>query len=242
MKNFRRILLCLLALLFSLVLVSVFKPEFLLQTKLINIFENESLNNFLLLIDIAITISLFFIQDIEVKQSTIMEFRTSNATFIPGMDNCVNVLPWVYQLLRPGEIALLEPYYFIQAYQEPQARCALFIPIEATVNTKIDGTSVILSNLELGYLSNNKDIEKFPLSEAFPNDFLTVEKIYQSGSKIFVCFSFLLNEYSNSAIQNKVIIIKFFEQFTNINGQSIKRKVQLKILNSEYGLQFLGQS
>ena len=241
MKNYGKILLCVLIVICLITIASIFKPTFLLDTKFALILENENLNSLLLLIDIAITISLFFIQDSEEKKSTVMSFQPSTPKMEPGVDSCVSISPWVYQLLRPGELASLAPYYFIQAYQEPCAKCALHIPIEATITTKTDGKSVVLSDLEIGYTSSADNIEILQLPESFPNDFLRVDKLYQSGSKIFICFSLLLNEKRNNAIKNKVLCIKFSEQFTNIHGQIIKRKVQLEIFNSEYGLQFRGQ-
>lgn len=242
MKYYRKILLFLLFIICLTTLASIFKPGFLLSTKFSNILESDNLNSVLLLVDIVITISLFFIQDSETRKSTLMEFQTSTAQLNPGIDSCISVSPWVYQLLQPGNYTSAQPYYFIQAYQEPRAKHALLIPIEATIRTKIDGTSVILSDLEVGYFDSEENIEFLPLSESFPNDFLTVQKIYQSGSKIFICFSFMFDESKIASMQNRVIVISFFEQFTSVLGQTIKRRVQLKIYNSEYGLQFQGQS
>lgn len=242
MKHYGKIFLFLLLLICLTTLASIFKPGFLLSTKVAYVLESDNLNSILLLADIIITIFLFFIQDSETRKSTIMEFQTSTTQLNPGIDNCISVSPWVYQLLQLGNYTSAQPYYFIQVYQEPRAKYALLIPIEATIRTKTDGINVMLSDLEIGYFDNEENIEFLPLPESFPSNFLTVEKIYQSGSKIFICFSFMLDESKSACIQNKIIVISFLEQFTNVAGQRIKRKVHLKIFNSEYGLQFQGQS
>ena len=243
MKHYRIILLSLLILICLMTLASIFKPEYLLSTKFASVLESESLNSILLLADIAITISLFLLQDSDSKKSTHMEFRNSTAPFNPGIDSYITVSPWVYQLIQPSNYTPGQPYYYIQAYQEPFAKHALLIPMEATVRTKTDGTNVVLSDLEVGCFDDDGNVELLPLPESFPNIFLSIEKIYQSGSKFFVCFSLMLDENKNTYMKNRVIVIRFFELFTNIYGQNIKRRVQLKILNStEYGLLFQGQS
>ena len=238
MKNYRKILLCVLIVIFFITIISIFKPAFLLSTKFVLILESENLNNLLLLADISITIFLFFMQDIEKKKSAVMLFQLSTSTMEPGVDSCVSISPWVYQLVRPGESMSVEPYFFVQAYQDAHAKCALQIPIEATIISKTDGKSVVLSDLDIGYMSSVNNMEIFRLSESFPNEFLRLDKPYQSGAKIFVCFSLLLNEERNNAIRNKVLCIKCTVHFTNIYGQIIKQNIQFKIFNSEFGLRF----
>lgn len=242
MKHYKKLIIILLVVVCLIAFASILKPEFISNSNFSYIFESQNLNTILLLADIILTICLFFCQESEQTNSTLMEFQATTATFNPGVDSYASISPSVYQMIQSNDCAFAQPYYCIQVLQEPVARHALFIPFEATIRTKVDGTNIKLSNLKIGRLDEQENMEILPLPHSFSQVFLNIEKMYQAGTKIYLCFSFFLGESTYSAFQDKIIIIKFDECFTNIRGKKIRREVQLKIYNSEYGLQLQGQS
>lgn len=223
-------------------LVSIFKPSFISNSSFFYIFEAQNLNTILLLASIVLTSSLFFYQDNMQTNGTFMEFQSSATIFSPGIDCYVRISPSVYQLIQSNDSTFTPSYYCIQVIQEQAARYPLLIPIEATIIGSIGGTNIKLSNLKIGWLGEDGKINTPSLSYSLPRIFLNIEKMYQPGSKIYLCFSFFLGESTYSFLRNKIIVIKFDEYFTNIYGKRIKKTVLLKIYNSEYGLQFQGQS
>ena len=242
MNRYKKIIIIFLVVVSLIAFTSVLKPQFILNSKFSYIFEDENLNTILLLADIFLTIFLFFCQESEQTNSTLMEFQATTTAFNPGVDIYTSISPSVYQLIQSDDCALVQPYYCIQVLQEPVARYALFIPVEATIRTKVDGTKITLSNLKIAQLDEQENTVFFPLPYSFSQVFLNIEKMYQSGTKINLCFSFFLGETTYSLFQNKNIIIMFDECFTNIHGKKNSRAVRLRIYNSEYGMQFLGQS
>lgn len=237
MKRYKITIMVFLAAICLIAFTSIIKPQFVLNSKFFYIFESQNLNTILLLADIVLTICLFFCTENEQTNSTSAEFQLATKSFSPGSESYVSVSPSVCQKIDPNDGT-----YFIQVLQEVEARRTLFIPVEATIRTKVDGKNIKLSNLKIGRLGKKKNIEILPLPHRFSKVFLNTEKMYQSGTKVYLCFSFFVNEKTYSFFQDKIIIIKFNECFTNIHGKKIKRKVKLKIYNSEDGLQFQGQT
>lgn len=238
MKHYKILILIFLVLVCLITFASILKPQFISNPNFSYIFESQNLNTILLLADIILTICLFFYQDSEQTSSTLMEFEATKTTFNPGVDTYASISPSVYQMIQSN----ISAFYCIQVLQESEARYALFIPFKAKIRTKVDGTNIKLSNLKIWRLGKQNNREILPLPNSFSQDFLNIEKMYQDGTEIYLCFSFFLGEQTYSFFQNKIIMIKFDERFTNIHGKLIKRKVQLKIYNSEDGLHLQGQS
>ena len=90
MKKYQVILMVGLILIGTIVLLSVFMPEFIKETPLSAVLENDNLDVVLLLVDIIITMMLVFFQDREKKKNTLLAFSSMEPQWEPGCDAVIN--------------------------------------------------------------------------------------------------------------------------------------------------------
>lgn len=240
MKKYQKILLGGLLFCSFLVLLAIFEPDFIKGTIFANILTNDNLNNFLVLIDIIITISLILFQDYDIRKSVFMKFCIVPAECNPGSDRMLGTSPVVCQVLRPSSQPMMGQCYYIQAFRDQLPQKIRLIPIEATLQTETDVIAFSISHLRITYKTEHGEIE-LPLSDVFLSDFLIHRGILQSGDKILLYISLWLSTQIDSEITDNCIYVSFTEKFTNKFKQITHRTVTLKIAINEDEMQLVEQ-
>lgn len=238
MKKIQKIFLLGLIICCCLILLVIFQPAFIKETPFANVLDNDNLNNFLVLIDIVITISLILYQDYDTRKSVFMKFRAVSAEYTPGGDGFYGVSHLVCRIIPPSMSTVV---YDIQAFRDQSPQKSCIIPIEATLKTEVDIIAITLSGLKISYKTNGGYNKTLELSNDFDGDFLIHREALQSGDKILLYFSLWLSTELNNEIIDGGIVITFTEKFTNKYKQTIHKTVTMQIIMDMNGVQVIEQ-
>lgn len=240
MKKYQVILMVGLILIGTIVLLSVFMPEFIKGTPLSAVLENDNLDVVLLLVDIIITMMLVFFQDREKKKNTLLAFSSMEPQWEPGCDTVINSSPWVSTLLPPNNAESGNNGYLVQVYRSEQPKKNVALVTEAKVHTEVDIRSITFSKLRVKFENNTINL-KHGMPKVFRGKFWNLKEVLEDGETIPLYFSLILDNDQHKAICDSIITVLFHEKIRTVQDYTIKKKVRLKFLVTKESVRLLEQ-